>query len=154
MIIMGRPPRPAQRDALQPTARCVVLEAETGSGRTEAALWRFRHLFAAGDLDVTAAWATWFAAVFGIDVAALRPGARGLRAVAWTGERRHHLAGPLGSRVLRRCCDLGWLTRTPGSRAVQFLRLAVTAYAAIRDQRSEGVKASKRQPVSSCQTSV
>jgi CRISPR/Cas system-associated endonuclease/helicase Cas3 len=42
MIIMGRPRRPAQRDALQPTARCVVLEAETGSGRTEAALWRFR----------------------------------------------------------------------------------------------------------------
>lgn len=30
-----------------------------------------------------------------------------------------HLAGPLGAQVLRRCCDLGWLTRIPGSRAVQ-----------------------------------
>lgn len=50
-LFAGRPPRPAQRDAIQPTARCVVLEAETGSGKTEAALWRFRHLFAKGDVD-------------------------------------------------------------------------------------------------------
>jgi CRISPR-associated endonuclease/helicase Cas3 len=44
-------PRPLQRDATLPTARCVVLEAETGSGKTEAALWRFRHLFEAGAID-------------------------------------------------------------------------------------------------------
>ena len=71
-------------------------------------------------LDVTAAGVTWFAAVLGIDVATLRPGRQGIayRCLDWT-ERRHHLAGPLGSRVLRRCCDLGWLTRTPGSRAIQ-----------------------------------
>lgn len=29
----------------------VVLEAETGSGKTEAALWRFLHLWRAGDVD-------------------------------------------------------------------------------------------------------
>jgi CRISPR-associated endonuclease/helicase Cas3 len=29
----------------------VVLEAETGSGKTEAALWRFFHLFARGEVD-------------------------------------------------------------------------------------------------------
>lgn len=29
----------------------VVLEAETGSGKTEAALWRFLHLFAQGEVD-------------------------------------------------------------------------------------------------------
>jgi len=71
-------------------------------------------------LDVTTAGATWFAAVLGIDVNALRPGRQGIacRCLDWT-ERRHHLARPLGSQVLRRCCDLGWLTRTPGSRAVQ-----------------------------------
>jgi CRISPR-associated endonuclease/helicase Cas3 len=45
------PPRAVQRDATRPTARCVVLEAETGSGKTEAALWRFRHLFAEGAVD-------------------------------------------------------------------------------------------------------
>jgi CRISPR-associated endonuclease/helicase Cas3 len=43
--------RPVQRNAILPTARCVVLEAETGSGKTEAALWRFRHLFEAGAVD-------------------------------------------------------------------------------------------------------
>jgi len=71
-------------------------------------------------LDVTTAGVTWFAAVLGIDVTALRPGRQGIacRCLDWT-ERRHHLAGPLGSQVLRRCCDLGWLTRIPGSRAVQ-----------------------------------
>ncbi len=47
----GVSPRPIQRDAILPTAHCVVLEAETGSGKTEAALWRFRHLFAAGAVD-------------------------------------------------------------------------------------------------------
>jgi CRISPR-associated endonuclease/helicase Cas3 len=29
----------------------VVLEAETGSGKTEAALWRFKHLFELGEVD-------------------------------------------------------------------------------------------------------
>lgn len=31
--------------------RLVVLEAETGSGKTEAALWRFKGLFEAGEVD-------------------------------------------------------------------------------------------------------
>lgn len=49
--ITGHPtPRPAQTavSTLAPDARLVVLEAETGSGKTEAALWRFTQLFAAG----------------------------------------------------------------------------------------------------------
>jgi CRISPR-associated endonuclease/helicase Cas3 len=47
----GRSPRPVQEAATLPTANCVVLEAETGSGKTEAALWRFQHLFQAGAVD-------------------------------------------------------------------------------------------------------
>jgi CRISPR-associated endonuclease/helicase Cas3 len=47
----GRPPRPVQDAAPHPSARLVVLEAETGSGKTEAALWRFARLFAAGEVD-------------------------------------------------------------------------------------------------------
>jgi CRISPR-associated endonuclease/helicase Cas3 len=51
-LLFGVPDlRPLQRHATSPTARCVVMEAETGSGKTEAALWRFRHLFEAGDVD-------------------------------------------------------------------------------------------------------
>lgn len=44
-------PRPVQSAAPLPEAHCVVLEAETGSGKTEAALWRFLHLFRAGKVD-------------------------------------------------------------------------------------------------------
>ena len=46
-----RTPRPIQQHATTPSARCVVLEAETGSGKTEAALWRFVHLFTQGAVD-------------------------------------------------------------------------------------------------------
>jgi CRISPR-associated endonuclease/helicase Cas3 len=44
-------PRPIQQHATTPLAHCVVLEAETGSGKTEAALWRFVHLFTQGAVD-------------------------------------------------------------------------------------------------------
>ena len=43
--------RPIQQSADIPQAHCVVLEAETGSGKTEAALWRFVHLFQQGAVD-------------------------------------------------------------------------------------------------------
>ncbi len=71
-------------------------------------------------LDVTPTGVTWFSAVLGIDPTALRPERHGVacRCLDWT-ERQHHLAGPLGTQMLQRCCDLGWLTKTPGSRAVQ-----------------------------------
>lgn len=46
-------PHPAQAEigALPASARLVILEAETGSGKTEAALWRFAALRAAGEVD-------------------------------------------------------------------------------------------------------
>lgn len=46
-------PRPAQAaiGALPVGERLVLLEAETGSGKTEAALWRFAALVAAGEVD-------------------------------------------------------------------------------------------------------
>jgi DNA-binding transcriptional ArsR family regulator len=71
-------------------------------------------------VEITRAGAVWLESAFNIDVHKLRPGRHGLacRCLDWT-ERRHHLAGPLGARLFQRCCDLGWLTRTPRSRAVQ-----------------------------------
>lgn len=53
-ILTGRDrPRPAQASAAEFTLdeRLVILEAETGSGKTEAALWRFARLFEAGRVD-------------------------------------------------------------------------------------------------------
>ena len=51
-VFGGAEPYPTQRamadDSLGPV---VVLEAETGSGKTEAALWRFLHLFVHGKVD-------------------------------------------------------------------------------------------------------
>jgi DNA-binding transcriptional ArsR family regulator len=74
-------------------------------------------------VDVTEAGVAWLDAVFDIDLSKLRPGRHGLacKCLDWT-ERRHHLAGPLGARLFQRYCELGWLTRTPQSRAVQLTR--------------------------------
>jgi len=47
----GFGPRAVQRAVTEPDANLVVVEAETGSGKTEAALWRFKALFEAGLVD-------------------------------------------------------------------------------------------------------
>jgi len=88
-------------------------------------------------LDVTSAGMAWFAAMFSIDVATLRPGRHGVacRCLDWT-ERRHHLAGPLGTLMFQRCCDLGWLVRMPRSRAV---RLTERGRDSLREQLGIGV---------------
>ena len=48
----GQTPTPVQTTVADPAlGPVVVVESETGSGKTEAALWRFRTLFAAGAVD-------------------------------------------------------------------------------------------------------
>jgi CRISPR-associated endonuclease/helicase Cas3 len=44
-------PRPMQTAAADPSASLVILESETGSGKTEAALWRYIDLFRKGAVD-------------------------------------------------------------------------------------------------------
>ncbi len=44
-------PSEAQRTAMEAEGPIAILEAETGSGKTEAALWRFARLFAEGRVD-------------------------------------------------------------------------------------------------------
>ena len=125
--LVGQPSRPTaartpQARALRHARTCYDhLVGELGVAVAMAL--ESRGLLALADgkrLDVTSAGVTWFAAVLGIDANALRPGRHGIacRCLDWT-ERRHHLAGPLGTQMLRRCFDLGWLTNTPGVRAVQ-----------------------------------
>ena len=52
--VSGRERPNVQQEVIGTTdldARLVILEAETGSGKTEAALWRYAQLFAAGRVD-------------------------------------------------------------------------------------------------------
>lgn len=50
--VFGFPPTPVQAAMAEPDlGPVVVLESETGSGKTEAALWRFAQLFRAGEVD-------------------------------------------------------------------------------------------------------
>lgn len=69
--------------------------------------------------EVTRAGAAWFGGL-GIDVVTLRPGRHGIarQCLDWT-ERQHHLAGPLGVRLMAALCASGWLRRAPSTRAVQ-----------------------------------
>jgi DNA-binding transcriptional ArsR family regulator len=82
-----------------------------------------RGLLAAGEgkrLEVTVGGAQWFADL-GIETARMRPGRHGVacRCLDWT-ERQHHLGGPLGAAMLRRCCELGWIVKADRStRAVK-----------------------------------
>lgn len=46
-----------------------------------------------------------------------RPGCRAC--MDWS-ERRHHLAGTIGARLLTHCLQRGWAVRAPDSRAVVF----------------------------------
>ncbi len=62
----------------------------------------------------------WFRDVLDIDVHALKAGRHGIarRCLDWT-QRRHHLAGPLGTQFFARGCTLGWFMRSSSSRIVK-----------------------------------
>jgi hypothetical protein len=55
-----------------------------------------------------------------IEIDALKPARHGIACgcLDWT-ERRYHLAGPLGTVLLRRCFDLGFLRRSNEPSAVE-----------------------------------
>ncbi len=111
----------AQASALR-NARCCYdhLAGRLGVALTNALRER-RYIIDAPEqrFAVTAAGTTWFAGI-GLDVPAIKATRRGLArpCLDWT-ERSHHLAGPLGVRLLCTMCGHGWLRRVPGSRAVQ-----------------------------------
>lgn len=69
--------------------------------------------------EVTPAGLAWFAGL-GLDVSAVKAGRHGIarQCLDWS-ERQHHLAGPLGVRLLDLLCTKGWLRRVASSRAVQ-----------------------------------
>jgi hypothetical protein len=93
-----------------------------------------RDLIRAGEgkrLALSPGGRVWFADKLGIEAEALRPGRHGIacRCLDWT-ERRPHLAGPLGTALLARLCEQGWLVRNAGSRV---LRVTPPGAPALRD---------------------
>ncbi|MHA7964998.1 ArsR/SmtB family transcription factor [Paenibacillus sp. CAU 1782] len=62
-------------------------------------------------------------AAFGLDMDSLLRGKRRLirPCLDWS-ERRHHMAGALGSAMTERLCELGWISRYPQGRAVQLTK--------------------------------
>jgi DNA-binding transcriptional ArsR family regulator len=73
-------------------------------------------------LTMTPAGEAWLAGI-GIDVSVLEPNRRGLarRCLDWT-ERSHHLAGPLGAKLLSRFCEAGWLRQSATPRLIEVTR--------------------------------
>jgi DNA-binding transcriptional ArsR family regulator len=79
---------------------------------------------------VTISGRAWFEDL-GLDVSALRsPRGVARQCLDWT-ERRHHLAGPLGVKLLERMTALGWLAMEREGRAV---RLTVDGRHALRER--------------------
>jgi DNA-binding transcriptional ArsR family regulator len=115
--------RPLSADAQRLLfARCCYdhLAGRLGVAITQALVAR-GYLIGAEDkrYEVTSAGSDWLARM-GLDLASIKPARRGIarQCLDWT-EREHHLAGPLGARLLDLFCELGWLMRSKSSRAVQ-----------------------------------
>lgn len=81
-----------------------------------------RALLAAHDAKtyrVTAAGRAWFEALgIALPSSDVALGKTARRCLDWT-ERRHHLAGPLGCDLYKRCRELEWLAQVRGTRAVR-----------------------------------
>lgn len=114
-------PRSPKARALRQSRSCYShLAGRLGVALADA--FEARGLLTAADdddrrYDVTEAGRLWFSEL-GVDVGGLTS-AKGLarRCLDWT-ERRPHLAGPLGVRLLSRMVELGWIIHDPKSRAV------------------------------------
>jgi DNA-binding transcriptional ArsR family regulator len=73
----------------------------------------------------------WFAHI-GVDTGAVARQRRSFcrPCMDWS-ERRHHLAGSLGTAMLSRFCDLGWVSRSNKSRAIRVTPLGERRFQAI-----------------------
>jgi len=82
-------------------------------------------------LRLTEAGADWFATL-GVDAAALAQQQRAFcrPCMDWS-ERRHHLAGSLGTAMLSRFCELNWVSRSTRSRVIRITALGERKIGAI-----------------------
>jgi DNA-binding transcriptional ArsR family regulator len=120
-VVPRRVPLSADAQRLR-FARCCYdhLAGRLGVALTQA-LAQHGYIVEASDkrLNVTAAGCQWFRHI-GLDIASVRPGRHGIarQCLDWT-EREHHIAGPLGTRLMAQLAENGWLLRSKTSRAVQ-----------------------------------
>jgi DNA-binding transcriptional ArsR family regulator len=133
-LLANTPRRPRvsspETDALRRARTCYDhLAGELGVALAQAL--EERGVVRAGEgkrLEVTAAGGRWFSQVLGIETARLVGRRHGIarRCLDWT-ERRHHIAGPLGTALLHRFHELGWITATKGgARALKLSPRGVT----------------------------
>jgi DNA-binding transcriptional ArsR family regulator len=113
-----RKPRSANDDALRFARRCYDhLAGQLGVAVTDA-LVAMGHIVLTDDGGEVTASGQRFLAAFGVD---LRPRTRRIfcqPCLDWS-ERRYHLKGLVGARILDRLVELGWLKSVSGSRALQ-----------------------------------
>jgi DNA-binding transcriptional ArsR family regulator len=113
-----RQPRSAQDEALRFARSCYDhLAGQVGVAVTDA-LVAMGHIVLTDDGGEVTASGARFLAAFGVD---LTPRGRRLfcqPCLDWS-ERRYHIKGLVGARILERLVELGWLKSVPGSRALQ-----------------------------------
>ena len=95
------------------------LAGELGVAMSRALLQRGYLLEEDARFETTPEGEAWLAG-FGVPITELRRSRRTFarRCLDWS-ERRPHLGGALGTAVLKRLLDLGWVVRIPGNRAVR-----------------------------------
>jgi DNA-binding transcriptional ArsR family regulator len=115
-----RKPRSANDDALRFARSCYDhLAGQLGVAVTDA-LVAMGHIVLTDDGGEVTASGARFLAAFGVD---LRPRTRRIfcqPCLDWS-ERRYHLKGLVGARILDRLVELGWLKSVSGSRALQLM---------------------------------
>jgi DNA-binding transcriptional ArsR family regulator len=113
-----RQPRSANDDALRLARSCYDhLAGQVGVAVTDALVAMGHILLTDDGGEVTSSGGRFFSE-FGVD---LKPQTRRIfcqPCLDWS-ERRYHLKGLVGARILDRLLELGWLKCVPGSRALQ-----------------------------------
>jgi len=113
-----RQPRSATDDAVRFARSCYDhLAGQVGVAVTDA-LVAMGHITLTDDGGEVTPAGERFLSVFGVD---LKPRTRRIfcqPCLDWS-ERRYHLKGLVGARILDRLLDLGWLKSVPGSRALR-----------------------------------
>ncbi len=131
----GRQPKATSDDALRFARSCYDhLAGRVGVAVTDALVARGHIVLSDEGGEITPSGGR-FLSAFGAD---LRPSTRRIfcqPCLDWS-ERRYHLKGLLGARILDRLLKLGWLRRVAGSRALQLTPSGMSGLSEVFEIRS------------------